>query len=679
MIKGFMYGSIPPNDKLMRNLHFATRLAATAYACQANFTWLTSNDQYKHITLLDFDVIGGALPTLTLYKAAMEAQEQAHQKETRGIESSPAQPEISESQFEFNRLFGPHRVRFHLENMGEFTLPHGSAVELLEWKNKLSSWISDRSRSFIRRVREVSQINSPDPATAILNISKSTGRVSDILLEEINSLDHEASSLEGVVNDLELLEQLLDHATPIEELIGSSARERRSGEAFREIYSYLQAVRPQRKNNNLNDAINVTLLVRLFNAPAHERYRMPVLISQTRSLEKFSSQSGWFRLPRDQEPPVLIQDELYLMVTHSLLKWCENRYQGVIDEAEMLHFRAKELANLYRDLSRELTSDKDRGHSNYLWELIQHKLEVFQSEWLQPFKEAINSAKLDRAVFSNQVITSRMTRDLKVKHPDKLNQHIQHFLDALIPKLEAYQIPIFDSLDEGFTHTSKEDNQEQEMDKRFDLSVVENDGTLLQEVEVGELFDAQENIKANNDVRYVLHLKSIPVGALLAVDLWKDESKNHHYTAIVWPHNIGALKMWVKGVELLYTCLNTKLAKSANCSYTLFTRTKKLVGSDTLEHVPQALLQVLKPDKNRYWGDYLEIDVGQFTFFTDIEALEGKEMQAGLIMDSIRWDSHLQKAIATTMAETSSFPFPASQYRDILSFILRKIALVTTR
>jgi hypothetical protein len=214
------------------------------------------------------------------------------------------------------------------------------------------------------------------------------------------------------------------------------------------------------------------------------------------------------------------------------------------------------------------------------------------------------------------------------------------------------------------------------VEKRFELSAIENDGTLLQEVEVGELVDAQENIKANDDLRYVLHLKSIPVGALLAVDLWKDESKGYPCTAVIWPHNTGAFKMWVKGVELLHSCLNTKSAKSANCSYTLFTRTKKLVGSDTLEHVPQALLQALKPAQNRHWGDYLEIEVEQFTFFTDIEALEGKEMQAGLVMNSMRWDPHIQKAIATTMAETSNFPFPVSQYREILSFILRKTGLI---
>ena len=640
-----------PVSKIRHAMHFAQRLSKAARACQINVDWLVEH-AYRPITMLDFDIIRAALPSETTRDLFFERKDR--------YENDNSGPMLIEAYWD--DLIGPYTLRFCLQNLEAYTIPYGALAELLAYKKRISGELTQRSQQFLLQLDEAAQ--SPDPATLLLNKVGRESKIGDLLRDELVLIDNK-------VDDLETLDRILEHEIPIEDLVGER-KESFSRDAFLEFYNHLQFNRPDLSRNNVCDALNVAMLVRIFNAPRHMQYR-PILISQTQYVANFrGNQDRWFYINADKELPDFIQDKFYLKVMQSLLTFCVNNYQSVLDEAILLDDDVNKLLDAYRNLLYEMTN-KDTSSTiiNFKQRLLEQRLRKFQERWLQIFQPINNSLQLDRVHFSNILLKPEVVCQFESGQ----SEEVRNGIDMVIRHLQSYDTPLFNVGDVLTLQLPNTENHRQNLiEGLFSLSWRENDGTLLAQTEQGRPIDVLPTSNDLDEIRYLLHPASTTVGAVLAFDIWKDEAVlGGTQLSIVWRHRWNATGIWREGTRLLRACLTKDKLQDSDCSFKIFTEDGEIEGKTKLINTDSIADKILLEAPNI---QYFELRADNFTFFADILPLEATEMQAGIVLPRDMWRARIRRAIATVVAHTSIVSLEESNYRSIFRSFVAKIGLM---
>ncbi|MBM3476810.1 MAG: hypothetical protein FJX75_26355, partial [Armatimonadetes bacterium] len=114
--------------------------------------------------LLDFDVVCGSLPSLVLRRWA----ELGDEPEAQSVLSDPV---------------GPHTASRLLSTIEHFSLPPGSAAELLWWRKQLTGATSRAAARFVDVMKRAR--GSPDPVRVVMDGRSSYGNVAQVLLSDL--------------------------------------------------------------------------------------------------------------------------------------------------------------------------------------------------------------------------------------------------------------------------------------------------------------------------------------------------------------------------------------------------------------------------------------------------------------------------------------------------------------
>lgn len=183
-----------------------------------------------------------------------------------------------------------------------------------------------------------------------------------------------------------------------------------------------------------------------------------------------------------------------------------------------------------------------------------------------------------------------------------------------------------------------------------------------------------ESIRNPDDVRYLLHLRLESDDGILAVDTWKDSRVPGGYRmATLWPHKLDANSIWATGILLLRGCIIDATPERSECLCTIYGDNKNYTGRLQLADATNVMAQLLSEEFLH--PTYFEVCVNDFTFFADITALEGKELQAGLGHIGVSWRPQFDEYLAAAIASSSLLRMSNQMHVNLLRYVMQRARL----
>lgn len=435
--------------RLQRSEIFYRRLSVVSSMCESDSQWMMIH-KARWIPLLDFDVICGALPSVAIRQR---------------VESGP--PDDEERSSLLSGMPGPHVVRQIVDSMNDLCLPPGSIMDLLHWKDRKVHTISKQARRFLEWLHAAASLSNPEQA--LQNLGRSHTKALGVVRDELSGLATRFA-------DLALLDEIMDRCTPVESLM-ADRRQVYHVEAYRSTLGQLKLARPQLTYNNINDALNVAVAVRIFNNPSLiDGLRWsPVLISQTRKVTNLSIEENWFAA-RWRQRPRLISNNLYLIVSQGLALRSGGNCRNVADEARLLHARAAEIANWYVVLLDGMgASSTDHvtvdDLPDYEFEMLEHQISLFERDWGSLFRPLVAAQYHDRAVYLDTLLAPDVAQLIGSTDVSTIQAGLNRLLDVIM----NYSHPLCDFIKDSVARSRRGNIPL----AQFDIGVGENDGTLL--------------------------------------------------------------------------------------------------------------------------------------------------------------------------------------------------------
>jgi len=595
--------------------------------------------------LLDFDVICGALPTMILQRCLDWQKRPAKEAALAG-------------------LVGPHTTNLLLSSLEEYSLPPGTAGELLRRLDKTKGGLSHGARQFLEVLHKSQK--APDPTTSILKGMSTVGSITDVLRGNLTTF---ASQL----GDVRMLESVIERDTPFEDLM-SGASESRNIDAFHTVYGYLGGERRGLTLNNLHDALNVAMSVRIFNSPSAggtER-KVPVLISQTGSITRFGHEAGWLSVDDCQDAPIFINNGLYLVVARGLLTRTDNDFGLAADFAGTLAERLDKLGEQYhrilhrycRNIPPTVCEIGTLAESvpTHEWDLLQFMCTLLLNEWGDIFIPYSRITEFDRIELINTIINPRVKCLLEGRRPGDVRMGLKELEANLRCARQVFWEPLLEYADLAPLTPG--------VGEAFEYRIVTNDGRLLWDVGGGSLLDtaAELDTSSVHDIRVVVCPRYLNRGAMLAVDSWRSVSR-------MKPRNIGISWIVSREADLLLDELlrmlrailetNGTCPKTCRCSFdTPCTRATKRISFDN----PHSVLKNVLDGPERV--DHIELRGGAITICADLAPLEEIEMQACLTLPESCWHSACVRPTADAISATSLIRLGTRHYEGFLSRML---------
>jgi hypothetical protein len=574
-------------------------LASAANICATNFRWLHMNG-LRHIPLLDFDLISGAMPRLAIEKRLSN--------EADGAEYGL-----------LGNYGGTTSVQYLLGVMKRYVLPPGTALELLTRKRNLSESISDRAANLLDRIEAGRR--SGDPVAGLMSKD-----APDIFREDLTRFYDD-------VRGSALLDKLISRATPTEELLGEeSFPNDRAVAALRAAYGFLQLMRPERSVNNFNDALNVALVERLYNARPHGS-EIPVLVSQTRVVATLATVSERLRTDSRGELPSLINDATYLVVSENLVLRADDRYATAADEAEVLAEDANTLASRLRDLLRhcQKLAAEDRLRERDIaaelmpfddWEELLFLQRRFEKHWGSMLAPARMVVQHDAPEYLNVLCNGHWRlRNRDVVEIEKSIRQLREEVEGREPQPEQAMWKIIL-------------NREAEPAVRaaFDYSEQIDEPVLLREANEGLPPRQYEASKFANDHDVVIAAipRFVSGGALTLGTYRKKAVSPLRYVKLTWSHGIPARAV----IEKVFDSVSAAGFDLTGATAVICTPNALAKHSVGTGNVAEEIIAAF--DANRD-SECLHVYASDVKFFVDTVPLDGLEFQVGLHMSEKSW------------------------------------------
>jgi hypothetical protein len=632
---------------LRQSFHYAERLRRAADAVASNFKWCHASN-LRPILLLDFDVICGAFPGLVV-------QERLRLNDD------------DEDVFSMSRFWGPSRLRVLFQHVDDFVVPPGTAAELFAGMERLNSRLSERAESFIKRIRRASQ--SEDPSKILTNASLSGQR--DILLEDLTRFDEDAQTQRT-------LHDLLSRAIPAEDLIGKRQDKAVEADAFRDSYGYLKMKRPSSPLNNLNDALNLALVVRLFNSntlSARAR-RFPVLISETRAVRALNSVMDPYlrRVEISSERPLLFNDGMFLVIGLGLLSGIQDRYGIAGDEARQMAGELASIAGGCLSLINECAAHVKSGKPSRSVtlsdlpkpdiDLLYYRRELFERRWGRLFAPSIVAAEKDRSAYL-RFFLSPGGRAL-------LNSNDQSEIDKIARARSGETSENYALWRLLLQHRRTESESESVSNislRAFDYYVAENDGTLLRNVVPERSLAKMATVPIHEDhnFRIVVLPAYVSVGALLSIASFRDsEISRTRYVSFTWLHKSDGISILQSLAEpLLSDTIGVEPVKIS--IYSESHREDHAALSYNLRHTLSQIADSVRiAEESAEFFEFAHMRIGTRSVFADLQMLEGTEMQANVTLAAMEFDSKLFSTVLDVVAATCEIPMTAEYLRMMI-------------
>jgi len=635
----------------LKNAHrYIRSLWGAAHTCWYNLAWLHANG-FVWIPLIDFDVICGTLPIMEIHKQA---------------EYSPSK--VSEEWLPY--VVGPHTVAYLFHYLSEYCLPPGTVGEMLDRKKKLLGGLSGSARQFLRILNASQKTNNP--LSAILKEANSFDRIGDILITELERFSTQ-------LGQLETLEFLLGRDTPVQTLIGERMDERNTS-AFRHVHTVLNTTRPNKSVNNFFDALNVATTVRIFNAPSKSGRgrRIPALISQTNAIVRFGQPENveeWLDVGEGVDIPIIFNSVLYFIIQQALLMEFDGNYSICANEANILARHLSEIECYYLGLIRtckELIADGRAEESISAddlpvrdKEMLQQKLVTTERRWGTILTPACTLPEHDRIRYMKLLLTPRVRGLLTNNQPKIIRQGVKE-LEKRLRTTSRPDLDLWQSLIE-YRHRFSPPLPI-DLKTTIILNHVPSDGTPLRDLAQGPAIKGSlaSFCQKPHDIRLAAFPRFVSHGAVLVVDSWFREMPNQkRFLSVVWVHDYDAAQIWNEGCHLLSGFTETQETNTG--TYRVFSADSKQVDGTFDREAFPSIHALLGASEQL---NYFEIQWGKFTFFADVEPMENKEFQAGLVFPKSAWNAKLKSSLIEVIWSTNWLHLDIFYYEEMLQSLL---------
>ena len=624
---------------LKKSLRFAESLRTAAHDCARNFEWAVLHGR-RHMVLLDFDIVRGAIPRLGLQRSL----EQSGRRDDTTI---------------FSMNFGPGLVSYLLRVMREFVIPPGTAAEMLSYRSRIETNVSSRANRFLRRVNEALELQ--DPAKVLDGEDHAKLR---------SLLAHDLTRFEEDFQEHELVCSLLSRATATEDLIDSTSEHKPDADTFRRTLSFLQATRPDFSINNVHDALNASLVVHLFNARrGMPGSLVPVLASGTRAVRELDDLSrSSLRLDIDGPTPLLFVSQVYLVVSQSLLAYTEGRYRPAVDFAKSLAKQAaligdgsRRVLHRIREKHGSLPStlaEWDWLEDDRTWRYLLFQRELFSRRWGSLMGGPTLAGQQDRANYLKLLLSREFRESLGATPPERR-------LDVFAEQLRG-AAPFDHELWKFILRMPQERSPVEAARRAFSVYFAENDGTLLRQVASTVPFDSSrlEETRRDHDLLAVAIPAFVTSGAVFAVGSMRVASVSEvRYISVTWLHLAGAAELGRVCADVLGSLITDKDQLSVDA----YTPAQQQTRSATLSQVGEVFESEIVTNSQI---DFVHVATDGCRVYFDVTPLEASEMQFGIVLEETRLSHAVVSKIAQAMSASLEVPMTDSYARGLLESIL---------
>ena len=625
-------------------------LKLAAATCAVNFGWLAFGEDGLYIPLLDFDVICGALPSVVLQEAV--------DSEKMDLSCDP-----------LCQLIGPNVADLVLRSVREFSLPPGTAGELVCRRTSTHRGVSAKGSSFLEKLRAAQQAS--DPFKEIVSRLGPVGEVQDVIRDAV-------SDITFLISDLDLLDRVVSAAKPFEDLV-TRDYDKNSSRALIAVYSYLQGVRQNKDMQNFSDALNVACSVWAFNkpGPTGSHRRLPVLISQTAPVTKYREESSrWLHNEVNDLWPTVIADAHYLIISENLMRKAKCYGFGA-SHARALEQDIDKLDDVYRSLRKwyaqrirsgvpasDISVDELPQHLlDYLW--IQRQ--SLQDSWGEVLFPVAKATEFDRIEYVNRIISPSVCELIRKSNPNALRELEHNLRRSASPYLD-----IRDPLE--LVVATEHSDRMQQITARFGFYRAGNTTGFFGDaaLEQSEIQDTDEiDTCGSHCVRLVVAPRYFRQAAMLAVDSRRQEDYGPRIIGVVWPCAREIDVLMHESIEMLSQMIIVgDCGGEMHCVFYDNER-KYLASSEDLissSLIPNVL--GMMPEAN-----HCVIKAGRLVISLDFRPIDYNEMQAWLTVYEDDWRPQYARIVANTVANTAMVSLGAKHYSRFLEHMLRHIGI----
>ena len=630
----------PPDitrSSIKRIWTFLHELSKIVFDVKTNFEWLRINNA-SHINLLDADVIYGALPR---FSATVAVQDTLRKSDT---------------EFEIENLIGPLTVRNYLSTIESYCLPLGSYIEVERKLNQLN----------FETTQHASKLKSDfDALKTKMSFAKIRRRYSEKNLSAV--IKTRLMQIAQKAEEVDLVENLIDRATDIDELIGHED-DSKAEEAYHNMLNTLSTERPDRSVSNYCDALNAGTVVQVFNQNAQKSgaFRLPVLISTTKSILK-SEQilSNQLQL-RDEfsKRPLVVSNERYLFISQNLINYVgANRLTVIVDYMERMQQDIQNLAtfctqflkgtNSTQQSDEDAIVDMDRTDQDYLRDLMNR----FSREWKHLLSPHIRTRDLDRVRLINQLFSPEIERKLDSYKSTEV-QKAAEILQERLRNQVGYDRNFWQEIESFSICTHSNSPASNPKRSIFQLSVVEPDGTPLTLCKPAEPFEHAGLTNINSlgephEIRILAHTTLKFGGAAFALDTWRNASKSQlRWVRLTWHHTEDLVKIMEIGLNAVSRIAQKNVDSDIRIEV-------KICSEEKVETILISPTENLRNVfKDREGVTYIEMRLDSYIWFADITLLENVELQAGLVFPASKRIYHEEAFLDSLTSSHSQFRSP---------------------
>lgn len=645
---------VQPKNALKPRLEQAsthcTLIALAAEACVATFSWLHLHRKFL-LTMLDADVMCGALTSLNLFRLLSFAEE-------TGFDSP------------IESLIGLHTLRFHLSHVDQYYIPPGAAAELLQQQRRLTGHLTEDAVRFLRTVEKAGR--AEDPIAFIRQGASVTDTAAKVLYDNLSRL---ASGFE----ERSFLTSALDKCISIGdfELRGSNLT---PGKVFHRTYRYLEGLRKlPRDANNVNDAINMELVAQLSanDGRCQGTAIVPRLITDTQPIVNFAPNIMPLVTSRRDYPRV-VGKYTDLMVTQGLRLRTEDRYEMAAHEAGLLRTQAHEvdaqLQHLLRQIQNYNNEDEAIEHiSNDEWELLSLKADGLHKDWPDVFGPSSQCASKDRAQYLNRLMSPEVVCQLESNSADSVREGVLELRN----RLRAVKDPVYilrQIAEEGRVAITSHSGSHP-LGKTTTIQCLVNQGQPLSTLRPSEkdaIHPDVDRLRSLHDLRFVAHCTQISEGGLVSLDSWcHSQSPRDRSCAFIWPHEEDASSLIDQGAELLQRAC--ALGQEETFQYRFVGGERAARGWARYADARTSLLSKVKSGCPKV--EYFELWSPTVTFFADVHEQQGSEKQIGLMLKGASMKAAPLHVLAECVHRTSLYPLDSEYYHHVLKQLASKAFL----
>jgi hypothetical protein len=581
-----------------------------------------------------YDVISGAFRTLGIAWMVGHLPERDH--------------EHLDFMEDIRRFFGPHSVRQALGMLRgtDYSLPLGTQYELLKRKEHLTQGLTQQGRMLVGNLEQALKADNP-----IEYVTRLSGTQPE------DWLWNELERLEPLHNEMALLGEIRDHAIPFDALLKEMPNDLRvASPAYRLALSTLQAERPNPDRSNQCDAMNVALLVGLFRQARERRKRVPILISQTQALVGLNARQRALALPVETEIHVF-NDYLYLVLSQTLTVMSGGRHQLISQHAGVLAQAIEHVQELIRKALIRVEFKNELGGPE--WAMLRNAWRSFAQEW-QHVLRPLDWINLDRTSFRNALSTRQVHEFLGRMKPGSDVQGALVQLERYLGLSSERERELLALL--AYDSVEPEDDVI-ELECRV-LSHATACGELISDATGGTPLSDFECPSDVRSIRVTAAVPACPWLVLFVVD-WLETG----LISIGWCHDCDNHAVAATLVAL--GGLFVPPGQDEPCEIDLYSE-RRGHAVVSLQDAEQVLFEGLAPNT----VPYVEVAVGSYAAFCDIEPIEGRERQMGIIgtqAEISSMSSAVRDRLAEYLAQSNMRPTLRESCQLALSLIMDRL------